>query len=82
MTDTTLVKTTIVNDTTERASRMIHIPAEWIDGTGKKMSSIIQARVFRDKDDPADTYSGKLYFSKITLHAEKGRLGSHTIMTQ
>ena len=69
--NTTIVSRTVANDTaTLGLHRMNNVPSAGIDGTGKKVSSILQYRFYRDGTDALDTYNGKAFLSEFDIHFE------------
>ena len=47
-----------------------------ISGTGHKISSILNCRIFRDADDVSDNYSNNAYLLEFDIHYQKDGLGS------
>lgn len=71
-------------DATLTKSRMYLTPlgAGGIDGTGKKISSMLVCRIFRDGDNAADTFSGLAGALEIDFHYEVNTMGSRTEYTK
>ena len=47
-----------------------------LDGTGKKISSILVCRLFRDGAHASDTYAGAALLSECDFHFQADTLGS------
>lgn len=75
--NTTMVSTVVANDTSELHKHMVtNVPSGGVSGAGKKISSIIQYRFFRDGTDNDDTYNEKVWLSEFDLHILVSDLGS------
>jgi hypothetical protein len=80
-TNTTIVSATVANDTVDFGTHvMADIPSTGIAGTDKRISSIMQYRLYRDGSNVADTYAGKVYLSEFDIHYECDTIGSDTAM--
>ena len=73
--NTTIVEEVVATDGTHQAT---NVPAAGIDGTGKKISSIMQYRFWRDGTDVRDTYAGKVFMSEFDVHIKINSLGSRS----
>jgi len=51
-----------------------------IEGTGKKVSSMLVCRIFRDAANPKDTYNHDVGLLEVDFHIKSNSLGSSTIM--
>jgi hypothetical protein len=49
------------------------------DGTGKKVSSMLVCRIFRDASNPKDTYAHDVGLLEVDFHIKNNSLGSATI---
>jgi len=68
---TSLATLTIANETsTASMHRATDVPTGGLSGTGKKISSILQYRLYRDGSNGNDTYAGKVYMSEFDVHYE------------
>lgn len=50
-----------------------------LDGTGKKINSQLSVRIYRDPNDPDDTYPDKAALISFGFHVQVDALGSSTI---
>ena len=46
------------------------------DGTGKTVSSMLVCRIFRDADNPRDTYNHDVGLLEVDIHLKSNSLGS------
>lgn len=77
--NTTITGRTIANDTVTLGKHMAtDVPTGGIDGTGMKISSILQYRIYRDGTNAADTYAGKVFLSEFDVHFQVDTMGSCT----
>ena len=53
-----------------------------ISGTGKKISSMLVCRLYRDPSDAEDTYEHDAAFLEIDFHYEQDTLGSQTVTSK
>jgi len=49
------------------------------DGTGKKVSSMLVCRIFRDASNPKDTYAHEIGLLEVDFHVKNNSLGSSNI---
>lgn len=57
-----------------------HVVQGWpvIDGTGKKISSQIHGRIFRDADNILDTYPDPAFLIEVDFHYQQDSIGSNS----
>jgi hypothetical protein len=81
---TTIYGTTAVPNETLVKDRHYLTPlgSGGMDGTGKKLSSMLICRVFRDGDDAADTYAGSAGGLEIDFHMQINSMGSRLEYTK
>lgn len=58
------------------------IPFPTIAGTGQKIGSMFQCRLFRDASNVADTYTGEAFMAQFGIHYERDTLGSRGVATK
>jgi len=75
-TNTTLITTTVDKGTSGN-HQMSNLPT--LDGTDKKISSILNIRIFRDGSNPLDTYPGKVYMNQFDFHFRLNTQGSRQV---
>ncbi len=72
--NTTVVKKVIAAGT--QGVHNINTIAE-LDGTGKKISSILECRLFRDGSNSSDTLASEMFLSEFDFHFKIDSLGSY-----
>ena len=76
--NTTIGSRAVSNTMTANKHNVADVPASGLDGTDKKISSIIHYRLYRDGTDALDTFQGKVYLSEFDFHFEVNTGGSRT----
>jgi len=74
---TTLSGTETISEANQYKSLITPVPdTGGIDATGKKISSILKCRLYRDPGDSADTFNGDAFILSIDFHIEVNMVGS------
>lgn len=73
---TTVYGTTTVNSEVLVKDRMYITPLGTIAGTGRKISSMLICRIFRDGNDSSDNFAGKAGALEVDFHYQKNTVGS------
>jgi len=74
--NTTIAELVVANEGTHQAT---DVPAGGIAGTGKKISSVLQYRFYREGDNVSDTYDEKVFLSEFDIHIKLNTMGSRQI---